>query len=142
MRHSLHLRSVGRLETNRHHHLVLPSRSLEPHMNQRFKELLGRLVAVGNPHSKFSASEFHELHDYAYENDWQEIDTAPKDGTKILIFDGDVHLVSWLNNSHFKDGNVMQWCIIGSFKNDQGMRETVDCPTHWASIPESPFRKP
>lgn len=29
----------------------------------RLVELLGRLVAVGNPHSKFSCSEFHELHD-------------------------------------------------------------------------------
>lgn len=34
-------------------------------MDERFKELTDRLVAVGKP--SFSASEFHELHDYITE---------------------------------------------------------------------------
>lgn len=38
-------------------------------MDSRFRELTERLVAVGNPHSKFSASEFHELHDYIIQLD-------------------------------------------------------------------------
>jgi hypothetical protein len=36
-------------------------------MDSRFKELTARLVAPGNPHSMFTASEFHELHDYIIE---------------------------------------------------------------------------
>lgn len=33
----------------------------------RLSELMARLVAVGNPRSKFSASEFHELHDDVFD---------------------------------------------------------------------------
>jgi len=68
---------------------------------------------------------------------WQPIETAPKDGTEILVYGiatgelGGVHeepevwKVSWF----FKD-----WSLCGG----EGYSVWVDSPTHWMPLPEAP----
>lgn len=72
--------------------------------DERLNELLERLVAKGNPHSKFSASEFHELYDgvivrlEAYQKE------CPNDTTRM----------NWLE---MQDVEVRTPLVYGSRKN-------------------------
>lgn len=60
--------------------------------------------------------------------DWQPIESAPKDGTPVLLFDGKgIHDGAWANYPHmpcwdWKDG------------------QTAD-PTHWKPLPAAPGSK-
>jgi hypothetical protein len=47
-------------------------------MDARYKELADRLVAPGNPHSKFSCSEFHELYGFIMEDQEKLKKSKPK----------------------------------------------------------------
>lgn len=63
-------------------------------------------------------------------DEWQPIETAPKDGTLVLIFDEkvDVYMASWINQSglHPKPG----WIDA----------EGDPCePTHWKPLPQPPI---
>jgi len=74
---------------------------------------------------------------------WQPIETAPKDGTEILLYDKykDINKASWIDNWCGSDARYqMQWCIYGSMDSDDRYR-TVDCPTHWMPLPEEPDAK-
>jgi hypothetical protein len=58
---------------------------------------------------------------------WQPIDTAPKDGTKILIYDGVWITVSrWLN-----DDWVVSW-------NNENLCQGGDFVLHWMPLPAPP----
>jgi hypothetical protein len=51
---------------------------------------------------------------------WQPIETAPKDGTEILAWDGDQHIVAW-------------------FDGDWRFSDDRQCfPTHWQPLPAPP----
>lgn len=59
--------------------------------------------------------------------DWQPIETAPKDGTPILVWiDDHVAEVEW-----DEDGWIGVWEDISSSSGD-------DYPTHWMPLPEPP----
>lgn len=69
---------------------------------------------------------------------WQPIDTAPKDGTEILVFvppakwsGGYVRSVMWV-----EDSDHSCWCVednkLGPFALRGGS------PTHWMQLPEPP----
>ena len=61
-------------------------------------------------------------------NAWQPIETAPRDGTKFLAWDGDELLIVW-------------WCDGGRWISDNlqqfhpGEHEN---PTHWQPLPSPP----
>jgi hypothetical protein len=59
--------------------------------------------------------------------DWQPIETAPKDGTHILFWDGDgMSVCYWVGR---------RWDLVqtGAYAED------ADCwPTHWMPLPEPP----
>ena len=56
---------------------------------------------------------------------WRTIDTAPKDGTEILVWEGWViYHVWWLKRYR-------------TWKTLSGGR-SIDCPTHWMPVPEPP----
>jgi hypothetical protein len=63
-------------------------------------------------------------------SDWQPIETAPKDGTRILVWDSydDETVVFW--SSSVKDWRLN---VAGSYAED-------DCHTftHWMPLPEPP----
>lgn len=63
---------------------------------------------------------------------WQDIASAPKDGTHILaVVDGDVRTVAWGKTSHVP---LYGFCLA-----DQGVEEFDLCkPTAWQSRPKPP----
>lgn len=62
---------------------------------------------------------------------WKTIDTAPRDGTKILVLlDGDVFQASWHSGFkcwEFPSANA-HGCDCCSVDDDE--------PTHWMSLPD------
>lgn len=90
---------------------------------------------------------------------WHDIETAPKDGTSVLVWDGHNTIVAAWSHS-FRDhlsywrgqlGDVYKgvpiedvgsWCAMasGDMAHDCGHDQqpvTVE-PTHWARLPEPP----
>ena len=62
--------------------------------------------------------------DEAREPKWQPIETAPKDGTKIIVFES---------------GQIMQVAWGGVFGDTwQGFSFFVEYPTHWQPLPTPP----
>ena len=60
--------------------------------------------------------------------DWQPIETAPRDGTKFLAWDGDELLIAW-------------WCDGGRWISDnlqQYHPGEYENPTHWQPLPSTP----
>ncbi len=67
--------------------------------------------------------------------DWQPIETAPRDGTEILIFEpasaAKIHVVSWQESEDYK-----VWCYAEEVLSDicpEGAE-----PTHWMPLPQPP----
>lgn len=65
---------------------------------------------------------------------WQPIETAPKDGTEILVARAGYGMAV----VSFRDGewcNAGEWCFAG----DVGWGGSMDVePTHWMPLPEPP----
>lgn len=77
------------------------------------------------------------------EREWRPMETAPKDGTFILIVcrEGYVNKVSWEEDVVFCPGITKwpyRWCVYGSFQDEQGGYETVDHPVGWRPLPPPP----
>jgi hypothetical protein len=72
---------------------------------------------------------------------WQPIETAPKDGTKILILDrdGDIEISEWYQSFHdeyvqLDNGFYRKETKIWS----QGWNGNGHRATHWMPLPEKP----
>lgn len=75
---------------------------------------------------------------------WHDISTAPKDGTRVLVFGNEgvdvaKYIESWSEHQEYvrtaKDGDVYR-----TIKQDNGYWETdiAYCPTHWMPMPPAP----
>jgi hypothetical protein len=76
---------------------------------------------------------------------WRPIETAPKDGSRILVFDemaadneSPVVMVAWLNDAERHNRKRFAWCVPGSWQDEQGGHCTADRPTHWRPLPAPP----
>lgn len=70
--------------------------------------------------------------------DWQSMDSAPKDGSEILVYDrktDSIMLVHWGEDYGFR------WCVTHSWQDEQGGYETADSPSHWMPLPNKPNTK-
>lgn len=67
-------------------------------------------------------------------NGWRPIETAPKDGTYLILVDCDlVTIGKWMNSDALRDES---W--VG-FDSIQSLHKTcVIAPTHWMPLPEPP----
>jgi hypothetical protein len=61
--------------------------------------------------------------------EWQQIETAPKDGTKILAYGCSRHYPS-------ETFTRIQWFV--SEINDWGAHGVAIIPTHWMPLPDPP----
>jgi len=72
-------------------------------------------------------------------NTWQPIETAPKDGTKIVVYCPKFGVVSpayWDEKAYAKKPRPY-WTHWGEFL--WGRQQTRDYqPTHWMQLPEAP----
>lgn len=60
---------------------------------------------------------------------WMPIETAPKDGTPVLIFDNPIVVAAYFDTAP-KDSGGQTWRM-------QGMCEWFD-PSHWMPLPPPP----
>ena len=77
--------------------------------------------------------------------EWQQIETAPKDGTKVLIVNDEGamavagYVEQWDERTEFvrkaKDGDVYR-----TVRDECGYWDTDSayCPTHWMPLPDAP----
>ena len=65
---------------------------------------------------------------------WQQIESAPKERTSVLIWDGDVMEVCYYAGES-KDS----WGVVrGSWCESNGEGYSCYFPTHWMPLPEPP----
>ena len=65
--------------------------------------------------------------------EWQPIETAPKDGTDILVMTGEtMHVVRWINIH----GDFDHWAVDDNKHGPFTLRGKA--PTHWMQLPEPP----
>jgi hypothetical protein len=69
------------------------------------------------------------------ENKWQKIETAPKDGTRILCYDGhNIEIAHWSSSvwvsREQSDGTWGSWLVF----NSRSDSESIDA-THWMYLP-------
>lgn len=64
---------------------------------------------------------------------WQPIETAPKDGTCILVFNGNILSAHWLA----LNPEVGIWLLTES-GSDVGAGDLSAEPSHWMPLPEAP----
>lgn len=69
---------------------------------------------------------------------WQDISTAPTDGTDILVWDGEVRtLTCWGKVSHVP---IYGWLdLVGCDMNDIDILQPP--PTHWQPLPAPPIKE-
>lgn len=65
------------------------------------------------------------------------MDTAPKDGTSILVWDGyTIQVASWGYDDLWRH-EPKEW-ITGRSSGEYNVHDTVDEPTHWMPLPNPP----
>ena len=65
--------------------------------------------------------------------EWQPIETAPKDGTDILVMTGEtMHVVRWINIH----GDFDYWTVDDNKHGPFTLRGKA--PTHWMPLPDPP----
>ncbi len=68
--------------------------------------------------------------------EWQDIATAPKDGTEILVWDGGFQYVAWIGDTHAAPSGDKDW-VFGAPGGDYDEFPIVE-PTHWTPLPPPP----
>ena len=77
---------------------------------------------------------------------WYPIETAPKDGTRILLAwpNGDIAIGAWMDIAVEPDPNDPDdtWGrIVGWSDDGRGINWIDPHPSHWMPLPGSPFRR-
>lgn len=66
---------------------------------------------------------------------WKLIETAPRDGTDVLITDGKDYAVAYFNGEQWRDVGDIGWAGIDIDYPDE------DQPTHWMPLPKPPTKE-
>ena len=75
------------------------------------------------------------------DQEWRPIETAPKDGTKVLVYDESYGLPqkAWFGKDHF-DEEHEGWLFGDGDDYSCGLYFTPINPTHWMPLPKPPTR--
>jgi hypothetical protein len=77
------------------------------------------------------------MQDLRVMNNWQPIETAPKDGTRIIVTNGDeMEICSWGQINPVDSPDYIGW-IYGD-SDDYSVRAYMESPTHWMNAPKLP----
>lgn len=100
------------------------------------------LVHVDGKRLSLSASESAEIIERTHAaSQWQDISTAPKDGTRILVYGEDV-ILSCVYGPFFWEAGAPQGTEqLGWIQFDGQLGPDV-YPTHWMPLPPAPEAKP
>lgn len=73
---------------------------------------------------------------------WRPIETAPKDGTEIILTNGLWVAVGWYSHSPFlwRDAQAGAW-VDSDPRDGGGALSGVNAPTHWMPLPQPPSHK-
>ena len=72
-------------------------------------------------------------------DEWQPIETAPKDGTSVLGFDGiGIAIMEWWEPEPEEDGESRYPSWVSYSNTGQ---EFLSAPTHWMPLPAPPSRE-
>jgi hypothetical protein len=71
--------------------------------------------------------------------EWQPMETAPRDGTDIIVWDGEIRtLTHWDKASHVP---IYGWLtLVCHDPEDMDLMDPT--PTHWMPLPEPPKKAP
>lgn len=74
--------------------------------------------------------------------EWEPIETAPKDGTHILLFMEDEVIEGWFDLKLSVDGKPYaepEWAVVSMPSHGCGCCAERNCdPTHWMPLPPLP----
>ena len=70
-------------------------------------------------------------------NEWQPIETAPKDGTRILVYNGSIYVAAW-EEATMTLKEKKDWVYSCYSLNGWNYYEIVYEPTHWMPLPKPP----
>ena len=119
-----------------------------------YAELVKRLLSWNNEWQFYSDERGIALNDMreaanvitALEADkWQDIATAPKDGTVVLLFqEGRIATGIWIDTSHevqeevARDGNRVTFEWVKQVSGYWDTSDDIYVPTHWQPLPSPP----
>lgn len=97
------------------------------------EELINRLENPNGFPASNPAAIRHDLRRIASMREWQSIETAPKDGAMILVWDG-----IRIETAYWEDKSV--WVARGgAWVNEVNRSDTIEIKaTHWMPLPEAP----
>ncbi len=69
---------------------------------------------------------------------WGRIETAPKDGTEVLVWNGALSLARWCDRGDCGAGwyAIAEGYVVAA--RDESDWSVIPVPTHWMAIPEPP----
>ena len=85
--------------------------------------------------------------DEALANEWQPIETAPKDGTEVLVYTDVatvpvVHIARWEDGRDgYPDSFEQGWWSYTEHSVTQTLLEDWKQPTHWMPLPPAPTER-
>ena len=94
------------------------------------------------PDSRSRAEEHAQLKAAPDARGWQDISTAPKDGTLVLVTQASsVYIAWWTSSAEFeRSGTRPGWQIFEC--DDVWYSRAIDNPTHWMPLPPPPAPDP
>lgn len=98
------------------------------------------LIEILRTHDPSSHPDCHEAADLLEQMEWRSIETAPKDGTTVLAWDGESMREAWFTEEpEFKGSSPANCWIVGYLTaagTDAGFNRFY--PTHWKPRPSPP----
>ena len=72
-------------------------------------------------------------------SEWRSIESAPKDGSRVIVWNGAPFFVTWQHECQFERFETRPgWSVFECEDSFYSWGFEPDEPTHWMPLPESP----